>query len=125
VLCPSLKTARVGITHLKRGAPVAAILLATAIVVVALATAPITTASVPESGGQMKPAPSHTEQLRCPPQVSIGGPVTARPSEPARVKIDMLTLPIARPNREQHEAPIGQLDPAQQAPEPRPTPLCP
>lgn len=120
-----LKSALVGYTHLKRGAPFAAILLATAIVVVALAVAPTTTASVPAPGGQIKPEPSHAEQLRCPPQVSISGPVTARPSAPARVTVDMRALPIARPSREQHEVPIGELDPAHQTPEPRPTPHCP
>lgn len=112
--------------RLKRGAPVAVILLATAILTIALATTPTITASVPASGGQMKPEPSHAEQLRCPSQVSIGGPVTSQPSVPARVTVDMRTLPIARPDQEPHEVPIGELDSAHQTPEPRPTsPHCP
>jgi len=103
-----------------RRPPVVAISLMIAIGAVALATATTITVSVPVPRDQMKPEPSHPRQVRCTPQVSISGPVALAPVAPARAKVNMRKLPIARPGREKQEVPLAQIGSAQQPPAPQP-----
>jgi Ca2+-binding RTX toxin-like protein len=84
-----------------------------------LAIAASTTLATPALAAQTKPG--RAQQLPPSPKVDVSGPVVLRPSVPAKVKVDMRKLPVARRSGEQHEVPLGQLGPARPAPERRPS----